>query len=831
MELLAPAGGWDALVAAIENGADAVYIGGRDFSARQGAENFDREEIKKAIEYAHVRERKIYVAVNTLIDNTEFNEALDYTWELYRLAVDAVIVQDLGFLYALRKVMPVLPVHASTQMTIHNGLGVKYLEELGVRRVVLAREVSGEEIRQIKQAVPAMELEMFVHGALCFSYSGQCLFSSMVGGRSGNRGRCAQACRLPYDLYSSKSRSPAQQEDRGRYLLSPSDLCLIDYLADIRDMGVTSLKIEGRMKRPEYVAIVTRSYREALDALEANQSLQDPDRLKKDMLQVFNRNFSSGYYLGERQGFLSSKRPNNRGVYTGRILKQEQDGLTRIKLSDNLNQGDGIEVWVARGKNPVTYVQDMKVDNRNASSAARGDIVELKLEGQVAPGDRVFKIYDVWLLENAALSTQEHSSGKIEVDVEVVMNPGQTAKIVFCDRKGNRAEVSSKSPAQIAVKHGLDETHLRDKLGRLGNTPFVLADLKLVTTGPLMIPLSELNDARRRAVEELRETYLKPYQYPAIDDNNLRTFYQGYVPSAGKPKKTQKSFPPRLSIMVSGADDARAAMDAGADRVYVGLEGLGRSKPVSVESLAELLSQARGKGCEIVPALPRIQKPGEEKEWEGLLQLPCDTIMVGNPGSLKWAQDRNLSIRADYSLNVFNNITLNYLLNSGVESVCLSPELNFKQLQDIRPTDKSEVLVHGEIILMLSQFCILRTMLGDEEGKCPAYCRQAKYYIQDEKGYQFPVIGDSHCRFYLFNSRTLCLLDDLDKVLALGIGSIRIEARRQGPHQIGPTVAIYRQTLDELRAGVKPDFDVLKARLLDLSPSAFTKCHYYRGVL
>jgi len=829
LELLAPAGGWDALAAAIENGADAVYIGGRDFSARQGAENFDREEIAKAIEYAHIRGRKIYAAVNTLIDNTEFNKALDYIYELYRLAVDAVIIQDLGLLYALRKVMPALPVHASTQMTIHNAYGVKYLQELGVKRAVLAREVSGEEIRQIKQAVPAMELEMFVHGALCFSYSGQCLFSSMVGGRSGNRGRCAQPCRLPYDLYSAKPASSAQPEDRGRYVLSPSDLCLIDYLADIRDMGATSLKIEGRMKRPEYVAVVTRSYREALDFLEQNPR-KDSGQLKKDMLQVFNRNFSSGYYRGERRGFLSSKRPNNRGVYTGRVLKQEQDGLTRLKLSDELSRGDGIEFWVTRGKNPVAYVRDMKAGGRDVSCAARGDVVELKIEGRVSSGDRVFKIYDAPLLEKAARSAREYSSGKIEVDAEVVMSPGKAVKITFQDRKGNQAQVFSKSPAQIAERHGLDEARLRDKLGRLGNTPFTLADLTLAGTGELIIPLSELNEARRQAVEQLRAAYLKPYQYPAIE-KDYRTFYRQYAPSPAKPKKAEKHAGTFLSIMVSGADEARAAMDAGADRIYIGLEGLGRARPVSIKSLADLISRANSGGCEIVPSLPRIQKPGEEKEWEGLLQLSCDTIMVGNLGSLKWAQDRKLCVRADYSLNVFNSITLNYLLNSGAESVCLSPELSFRQLQDLRPLDKTEVLVQGELILMLSQFCVLRALLGNEEEKCPAYCRKADYRIRDDKGYQFPVMGDSDCRFYLFNSRTLCLLDDLDKVLALGIGSVRIEARRQTARQVGGIAAVYRTALNELGAGIKPDYNALKARLLDLSPSEFTKCHYYRGVL
>lgn len=829
MELLAPAGGWDALVAAIENGADAVYIGGRNFSARQGADNFDLQETAKAIEFAHMRERKVYVAVNTLIDNTEFNEALDYISDIYQLAVDAVIIQDLGLLYALRQVMPALPVHASTQMTIHNAHGVEYLEEMGVRRVVLARETTREEIRQIKQAVPGMDLEIFVHGALCFSYSGQCLFSSMVGGRSGNRGRCAQACRLPYDLHSSRTNS-VNPKDKGRHVLSPSDLCLIDYLSEIRDLGVTSLKIEGRMKRSEYVAIVTRAYREVLDSMLQQHPSQDTEQLKREMLQVFNRNFSTGYYLGERQGFLSSKRPNNRGVYAGRVLKQEENGIARIKLSEALGQGDGIEVWVGRGKNPITYVKEMKSNKQMVSNAGRGDVVDLKIEGQVFPGDRIFKIYDASLLENAAQSAREYSSGKIEVDVEVVMNPGEAVKFTFQDREGNQAVVWSKSPAQFADIHGLDEARLRDKLGRLGNTPFTLVNLTLVGAAELIIPISELNDARRRAVEQLRQTYLSSYNYPEIN-RDFREFYRKYVHSSAKPSKDEMTHDVTLSIMVSGVEEARAAIDAGADRIYIGLEGLGRARPISIKKLEELMSLARSKGCKIVPSLPRIQKPGEEKEWEGLLQLPCDNIMVGNLGSLKWAQERKRFIFTDYSLNIFNNVSLNYLLNTGVESICLSPELSFKQLQDLRPLNKTEVLIHGELILMLSQFCILRTMLGDEEGKCPAFCRQSDYLLKDDKGYKFPVSGDSNCRFYLFNSRTLCLLDDLEKVLTMGIGSIRIEARRDTPRQISEIVSIYKKTINEIKAGMKPDFSLRKEQLLGVSRSDFTKCHYYRGVL
>jgi len=301
--------------------------------------------MKKAVELARIRNVKVYVTMNTLLDNEEFGPALDYAWQLHGLGVDALIVQDLGLMNALCSLIPDMRLHASTQMTVHNAEAAGFLSHKGVKRVVLAREMSMADIRTVTAAAADIEIEVFVHGALCYSYSGQCLFSSMVGGRSGNRGRCAQPCRLPYTLQSLRSGQLPDSNSRGPYLLSPSDLCLIDYLPELESCGVTSLKIEGRMKRPEYVAVVTRAYREVLDALAEEPAYKPGVEIKDKLRKIFNRNFSSGYFILDRKSLLSSKRPNNRGVYVGRVTAR-QDRMVKVKLSDTVCVGDGLEIWV-----------------------------------------------------------------------------------------------------------------------------------------------------------------------------------------------------------------------------------------------------------------------------------------------------------------------------------------------------------------------------------------------------------------------------------------------------------------------------------------------------
>lgn len=825
MELLAPAGNWDALIAAVENGADAVYLGGQAFNARQSADNFTLDMIKKAVEYAHLRGAKIYITVNTLLHSQELNEALDYVFALYNLDIDAVIIQDLGLLSLLRELLPDLTVHASTQMTVHNAEGVTLLQQQGVKRVVLARELSLPEIQNIKDSVSA-ELEVFTHGALCYSYSGQCLFSSLVGGRSGNRGRCAQPCRLAYTLYSENGHKQASD---GKYLLSPSDQALIEYLPALQDIGIHSLKIEGRMKRAEYVAIVTRSYRQVLDQLAGKAPVTGPEVLKQEMARVFNRNFTPGYLDPSVLKRLSIQRPNNRGVNIGRVISQDSHGRTAVRLQESLSVGDGVEIWVSRGQGPAFTVERMEVEGRPVNSAAAGETVVIQADQKVSPHDRVFKTHDERLISSARASFEDIHYPEIPVDVYVYLNEGEPLRVVYRTEEGHEAAAETDSLAQIAQQKPLDESALADKLGRLGNTPYRLRDLKLISTGNLIVPFSEINQLRRDAVNQLNELIIKRHQRQ-ITAADFQPKKQQILKAFSKPKASRRTKSPQLRVMVNSSDAAVQALEAGADRVYLALEGLGSHRRPRPEEIKALIREASQRGGELIAALPRIRKPGDSFEYTKLVEESgCAQVMVGDLGGINWCRNRGLSFCTDYSLNVLNPATLRQLKSWGAREVCASPELNLSQLRAFPDLAEVELLVYGELVLMVSQTCVLYEVLEDKP-KCSHWCLRDQYHIRDEKGYTFPITGDADCRFYIFNSRTLSMFDDLPKLAALSPGGLRLEMRRSPAEQVGQTVKLFRKALNNIATDQADQNEHLRGQLELCSPSAFTKGHYYRGV-
>ncbi|MDD3270210.1 MAG: U32 family peptidase [Syntrophomonadaceae bacterium] len=827
MELLAPAGNWEAFLAAMGNGADAVYLGGKSYSARQSAENFDERQIAAVLQYAHLREKKVYITVNTLIDQQEFNSVLDYIWKLYQMGVDAIIVQDLGLMAAVRHILPDLRVHASTQMTVHNSDGARFLAGQGINRVVLAREMACDEIATVCREVPEMEFEVFGHGALCYSYSGQCLFSSLLGGRSGNRGNCAQPCRLPYTLKSSHNKLP--NIERRAYLLSPADLCLIGELERLQAIGIKSLKIEGRMKRPEYVAVVTRAYREALDDLAAAPKKKIGTENQDQLLKIFNRTFTQGHFTGDKTTFMSMERPDNRGVEIGQVLGQNREYMTSINLKDEISLGDGLEFRGSRGQGTALQVKELEVGGREAVRAGAGDVINLKLGGKTAAGDRVFKTHDVELIKAAQESIEAAREQRIPVDAEVYLCEGAPLKIVFVDEKGNRAEALSHSPAQAAEKHPLNHEVLRDKVDKLGNTPFCLRNFMVSGGTGLLVPFSDINDTRRRALAELLQLRLQAYQKTNMKQNDYLARRQQNLAMASS-KSAGIGPDTILSIAVTGIGGANAAIEAGAGRVYLHLDGIVVKQLPRIDKIKQLIERGRLSGCEVVLALPRIQKP-QDRDYRDYLDCRPESLMAGNLGSLHNCLERGLKVRGDYSLNVFNQAALDLLLTQGVTGVCLSPELNFKQLQSFNNLDKVEMLVYGEILLVTSEFCMLREVLGDGSVKCPAYCQQGSYYIQDQKGYQFPIATDEACRFYLFNSRTLCLIEELERILSLQPESIRIEALREDEEQVGKLVTIYQEAMIDIKDGGKVDLAFFKQKLAGARLSPFTRGHFNRGVL
>ncbi|HNX92076.1 MAG TPA: U32 family peptidase [Syntrophomonas sp.] len=826
MELLAPAGNWEAFLAAMKNGADAVYMGGKNYSARQSADNFDLEQVARAVEYAHVRSKKVYMTVNTLIDNDEFSEALDYLFNLSKLQVDAIIIQDIGLAAASRKVLPELRLHASTQMTIHNGDGAAFIRDLGFKRIVLARELSSHDISSITKEVDHIELEVFVHGAICYCYSGQCLFSSMVGGRSGNRGRCAQPCRMVYQLKSRSGRVAPDSERAGRYLLSPADLCLIDYLPELRASGVSSLKIEGRMKRPEYVAVVTRAYREALDLMETCGERPLPE-VKDKLLKIFNRRFSSGYFIPAPADFLSTRRPNNRGVFVGRVLEQDHKLQTKIKLNERVQSGDGLVIWVNKGKNPILLVKDMLVNDQLQNEAQSGDIINVLLEERVSPGDRVFKTHDEQVLQEALQSIRDEESGRIPVDAEVDLQLDQPLLFILRDENGNTAEARTKAMAQQARNQALDETVLRDKLGRMGNTPFILRNLTIKGSEGVMLPFSEINEVRRQAVEILTAQRLSAVSIPIPGQNDFKQRRRALFKSIDKRKCDHL---PLLNVTVSSLEQAEKALHNGADQVLLGLEGLVSGRRPVKNQIRDWLAQNPQTADRLIPVLPRIHVPGDGFNYRELIQTGFKKIMTCNWGDLRWGVKQDAEIMADYSLNIFNLYAQRLLQELGIISVCLSPELNFRQLQSWPDFAKVELLAHGHLQLMESQHCMLCSVLGEEADQCKAPCRRDRFYLLDEKQYKFPVVTDADCRFYVFNSRTLCMMEDLKRLVSLGPLALRIEGRLMSEEELAGTVRLYRQALDQLGEGIEPDLEDF-ARRLPVAEHELTKGHYYRGVL
>ncbi len=830
-ELLAPAGSFEALKAAVENGADAVYLGGKDFSARQYAANFDREEMQAAIEYAHSRDVKIYVAVNTLLDDQELEGAVEYLYWLYNAGVDAVIIQDMGLLLAINTVLPELELHASTQMTVHNSRGVEMVSQAGIHRVVLAREVSLEDTAKIVRRT-GVEVETFIHGALCISYSGQCLMSSMIGGRSGNRGRCAQPCRLKYTLVEQDG-TPLNVETEGDHLLSPRDLNTLALLPQLVEAGISALKIEGRMKRPEYVAVVVRNYRQAL-----NRSLESPETFElapgeqREMGQVFNRDFTTGYYhTNPGRDIMSYHRPNNRGLFLGRIEEISQ-GRVRLTSDLPLSVGDGVEVWIPRGREGTTIRNIMLRDGTQVTSTAAGETVLLELNAGRA-GDRVFKTYDAQLMEKAKrsyTSPREERVNKLYFRVTAAV--GSPMTLTIKDEKGIDIEVSGEFIGEAARKRPLTEKVLREQLSRLGNTPYKLAELEAEIRGEVMYPLSEINKLRQRAVEELKRRSRKIMANPHLRANIFEKRVHEFQKSA-QSKSRKVADMPKLAVQVGSLDAAKAAISAGADRIIIGGEHFHGRPAFTLKQQEEAVKMAKEVGCNILIALPRLWFEGQEQTISNYLrrveEWHPDGLLVGNKGSIALAKAvTSLPLVGDYTLNAFNSFSTDLLKEWGLSQVTLSPELTFRQLENMRVDLPAECLVHGRIPLMISEHCALGALMGGKAGsnKCSQPCKNQRVGLKDRMQMIFPVETDQFCRMHIHNPKELCVLDDLHRFQQLGVQWLRILAREKEAGEVVRLVKAYRQVLDD-----QADGEQLKDALEKASDQGFTKGHYYRGVI
>ncbi|MBP3284140.1 MAG: U32 family peptidase [Clostridia bacterium] len=727
IELLAPAGGYEQFIAAVESGADAVYLGGASFNARHSAANFSDEDIKKVVEYAHVRNVKIHLTLNTLVHDDELPAVLEFAKKMYSYGVDAFIIQDLGVAHELKKMIPEAEIHFSTQGTIYQTSGVEFGKSLGFKRVVLSRELSLDEIEEICRSTDT-EIEVFVHGALCICYSGQCRLSSLIGERSGNRGKCAQPCRLPYALCEGERElTKDSTRDCLSYIMSPKDMCGIHDLVRLIKIGVRSLKIEGRLKSPEYVACVTSIYRKyidlAYDLIEKGKEAryhvaeEDVEKLK----QVFNRGgFSNGYYekkLGK--DLICRTRPKHWGTYLGKVVAyQPQRALVTVKLAQDIAEGDGIEV-VHEGLpgNIVTYLEK---DGKQVKSACAGDVVKLgDIRGTIKAGEEVYKISDKKLNAELKKVTDGKFYKKVPIGVEVKVELTQPISAEFYDFDGHRVVTRSEFVAIEAVNKAIREEDIAKAFGKLGDTPFSLSECKVEINGNCLVPVSVLNQLRREGCEEL-------YQ--------KRAFSVKELPSANLQKLSiaEKKREGKISVYLYRASDLEGLELA--DRIYLPLK----------EYSEEI--RLRFPEKEVVPYLTAVSLRKQ-------IKIDSDSVLIGNPGQLELVRDCK-NIYADMSFNVFHSYTAELLKEYGIKGVNLSFELNLEEMKKIETDLEKEVTVYGRLPLMISEHCPIGSEIA---GKFHCgLCQKKDYTLKDRTGEKFPILTDPEvCRIQLLNSKIL----------------------------------------------------------------------------
>lgn len=816
IELLAPAGSWEALEAAVNAGADAVYMGGKAFGARQYASNFDREEMAKAVYFAHMHRVRIYITVNTLVDDSEMQELASYLMFLNNVGVDGIIVQDMGVIRLAKQIVPDLPLHASTQMTVTNSSGVDFAVAAGMERTVLARELSLDEIKEACSR--GTEIETFIHGALCVCYSGQCLMSSLIGGRSGNRGRCAQPCRLPYKLMNAKGEDMLAGKDAGQYLLSPKDMNTLEILPQLIEAGVVSYKIEGRMKRPEYVAIVVDAYRRAIDSYKAgnyNVPAQDLDNIE----QIFNRDFTTAY-MTHRPGreMMSDRRPNNRGVLVGRVAKLDKArNKATIKLDKELHLGDGLEFWVSVGGRVGTTVTEMLRGGESVSSANVGEQVTIDVPNGVRLNDRVFRTLDSRLMAYAQQFFGPEAKKRIPVDAVVTAKIGEPMKIMLTDDEGNVGYGETNFIVEVARKRALDDEVVRKQIDRLGTTEYFLNSLTFEHDDNVMVPMSEMNEARRMAAESLDAARLEAFA-PARKQRHAMNVE--LVPNERGSRDNHSI----VTVHCDTVAKVEAALKAGADRILFAGDCFS-SKVITNDDYRSVVALARKAGKEVAFATPRIIKEAQLKYFDKLFalwnELAPDYVYISNNGLWPLAKKYpNLKLWADMTLNIYNVQALEFWQEAGAVGALLSPELTMGQVEHLAAVAPMpvECMVQGRLEMMVSEYCVGGSFLGDlHKGACKFNCREP-LFLGDRKEASFPVVGDQYCKMHILNAHELSMLTNVKHMEGIGVASLRIDGRNYEAKDVGELTRLYKQVL---RGEI-----VIEENL----PNT-TRGHYFRGVL
>jgi putative protease len=862
-ELLSPAGDWDCVRAAVENGADAIYFGLDKFNARMRAHNFTEADLPKLMEFLHRRGVKGYLTFNTLVFENEMVQAEQYLRTVIAAGVDAAIVQDVGICRLIRQLSPDFPIHVSTQMTVTSRAGVEFARELGCNLVVLARECSLKEIEKIaagagcrvsdvgggekpedrgsKVSRQPLPLEVFVHGALCVAYSGQCLTSEALGGRSANRGECAQACRMPYELVADGKEVPLG--DR-KYLLSPQDLAGLELLRQLVAAGVASLKIEGRLKSPEYVANITRIYRRALDEIgcrvsgvgcqvsrgeaveaipekrkgRAADSLTERDS-QYEMEMAFSRGLYTGWFRGiNNQRLVHAHFGKKRGVYLGKVLEVRRDCVL-LELEGPVKAGDGVVFDAGKPEEKEEGGRVYEIRSRPGP----GRLSELRFGhgdiefARVHAGDKLWKTSDPEL-ERRLRQSFEGTTPRFQrpISFEIHGLRGKPLTLFARDESGHVARVDSAMPLVPAETQPLTTERLREQLGRLGGTPFLLGDLKNQLEGEVMLPVSELNRMRREAVEELERLRATPLRWAlnsksspsrtdvpcpsAVLERSVtrRVTDVGALDAVGAEGSTEarNGRAPRLIVLVRNLAQLEATLEKGVETIYCEFEDPKKYRE-AVEQFRK--SAFRTSRSEIFVAPPRIFKMGEEWTLKQVGSCEADGYLVRNYDHLEFFADERCI--GDYSLNIANRLAAEYFKNQfGLERVTASYDLNFEQLHALlaaAPVEWFEVTLHQHMPMFHMEHCVFCAFLskGTDYTNCGRPCDKHDLKLRDRVGAEHPVKADAGCRNTVFNALAQTGADYVGAMLELGVKNFRLEFLNETAEQVGQTISKYGQLL------------------------------------
>ncbi len=821
-ELLAPAGNWDCIRAAVENGADAVYFGlTAGFNARARAVNFSMADLHEVLPYLHRRNVRGYVTLNTLVFSSELPALQEHVQAIAAAGTDAVLVQDVGVAALIRQLCPQLELHASTQMTLSSVAGLQLAESLGISRVVLPRELSIDEIAKLKDQ-SQVELEAFVHGALCVAYSGQCLTSESLGGRSANRGQCAQACRLPYDLIADE-----ETVDLGtaKYLLSPKDLAAHALLPQMVQAGVRSFKIEGRLKAPEYVANVTRHYRDALNAAIAATPFQLCRNSVDELELSFSRGFSNGWLEGcDHKSLVPGTSSAKRGIQIGEIVAsqdrqardhRERGRRVRARLHRELRSGDGI---VLEGGRLEGTEQGGRVYEVRPLDRPRG-LFEIVLAHDALQLDLLQDGQNIWLTDDPKLTQRlraTYQNGrpqrKVPLDLQVTIREGAPVQVTARAASGAHCEVAGDAMLPKARNQPCTRETVKKQLGRLGATVYEIRELSTQIEDGTMVPLSEFGKVRKRMIAALDASAGVP---PAVPWNpNALTQWRSEIQSRlTMPADATSSCEEITARDAASSPEATVPGNSEAANLHVLCRHLFQLEPVlngnpssvivefaDIRQYGEAVSRAKEAGIPITLATPRIEKPGEANLFRALAKQSPDAFLVRNFGGIRFCQQLAIPFVADFSLNAANELTADCLMQWGAQRVTASYDLNRDQLLElvrIAPPAWWEAVIHQHMPMFHMEHCIFCAVLspGTNKHNCGRPCDDRVVRLRDRVGMEHPLHADVGCRNTLYNAQAQSSAEIVATLLQHGVRHFRIELLDDSPQESTGILQLYQQLL------------------------------------